>query len=235
MDLIVWLVIGGLIGWLASILMKTGAQMGLIANVIVGIVGAALGGWIAGVLGIGGGRVFSYIIAVLGAAILIVWHPLTEAGRQMLTFNPTRFDSPFNWLARDHRKSIVVDGRIAYVTGLCISGAWLDHPQKNQEPWRDTGIQGPRCRAVAMSACLRQRGQVGKLLGGNPLREPLRGGTPFPPLATIFPKLRRTPEDSRRLNRATTYGSTRRPVSTSSRKSDVAAVFRKGRHRVRFP
>jgi uncharacterized membrane protein YeaQ/YmgE (transglycosylase-associated protein family) len=71
MDLIVWLVIGGLIGWLASILMKTGAQMGLIANVIVGIVGAALGGWIAGVLGIGGGRVLSYIIAVLGAAILI--------------------------------------------------------------------------------------------------------------------------------------------------------------------
>ena len=71
MDLIVWLVIGGLIGWLASILMKTGAQMRLIANVIVGIVGAALGGWIAGVLGIGGGRVLSYIIAVLGAAILI--------------------------------------------------------------------------------------------------------------------------------------------------------------------
>jgi uncharacterized membrane protein YeaQ/YmgE (transglycosylase-associated protein family) len=69
MDLIVWLVIGGLIGWLASILMKTGAQMGLIANVIVGIVGAALGGWIAGVLGIGGGRVLSYIIAVLGAAV----------------------------------------------------------------------------------------------------------------------------------------------------------------------
>ena len=71
MDLIVWLVIGGVIGWLASILMKTNAQMGLIANVIVGIVGAALGGWLAGVLGIGGGRVLSYVIAVLGAVILI--------------------------------------------------------------------------------------------------------------------------------------------------------------------
>ena len=43
----------------------------------------------------------------------------------MLTFNPTRFDSPFNWLARDHRKSIVVDGRIAYVTGLCMSSQAL--------------------------------------------------------------------------------------------------------------
>jgi uncharacterized membrane protein YeaQ/YmgE (transglycosylase-associated protein family) len=71
MDLIVWLVIGGLIGWLASIVMKTNAQMGLLANVVVGIVGAALGGWLAGVLGIPGGGGVSYVIAVLGAAILI--------------------------------------------------------------------------------------------------------------------------------------------------------------------
>jgi uncharacterized membrane protein YeaQ/YmgE (transglycosylase-associated protein family) len=71
MDLIIWLVIGGVIGWLASILMKTNAQMGLVGNVIVGIVGAALGGWLAGLLGIGGGRVLSYVIAVLGAVILI--------------------------------------------------------------------------------------------------------------------------------------------------------------------
>jgi len=71
MDLIIWLIIGGLIGWLASLLMKTNAQMGLFANVVVGIVGAALGGWLAGVLGIGGGRVLSYAIAVLGAVILI--------------------------------------------------------------------------------------------------------------------------------------------------------------------
>ena len=71
MDLIVWLVIGGVIGWLASILMKTNAQMGIVANVIVGIIGAALGGWLAGVLGIAGGRVMSYVIAVAGAAILI--------------------------------------------------------------------------------------------------------------------------------------------------------------------
>lgn len=71
MDLILWLVIGGVIGWLASILMKTNAQMGIVANVIVGIVGAALGGWLAGVLGIAGGRVMSYVIAIAGAVILI--------------------------------------------------------------------------------------------------------------------------------------------------------------------
>lgn len=71
MNLLVWLVIGGLIGWLASIVMKTNAQMGLVANVAVGIVGAALGGWLAGALGIAGGRVVSYVIAVIGAGILI--------------------------------------------------------------------------------------------------------------------------------------------------------------------
>ncbi len=71
MDLIVWLVVGGIIGWLASILIKTNAQMGMVANVTVGVVGAAIGGWLAGVLGIGGGRAMSYVIAIVGAAILI--------------------------------------------------------------------------------------------------------------------------------------------------------------------
>ena len=52
MGLIVTLIIGGVIGWLASLLMKTGAQMGIIANIVVGIVGAALGFWLAGALGI---------------------------------------------------------------------------------------------------------------------------------------------------------------------------------------
>ena len=72
MDFIIWLIIGGVIGWLASILMKTNAQMGLIANVVVGIIGAALGGWLAGVLGIVAGGAMSYVIALLGAVVLIV-------------------------------------------------------------------------------------------------------------------------------------------------------------------
>ena len=71
MDLIIWLVIGGVIGWLASLVMKTDAQMGLIANVIVGIVGAALGGWLAGILGIGATGMMTYVVAVVGAVILI--------------------------------------------------------------------------------------------------------------------------------------------------------------------
>ena len=72
MDVIIWLIIGGVIGWLASLVMKTNAQMGIVANVIVGIVGAALGGWLAGVLGIATSGAMTYVVAVAGAALLIV-------------------------------------------------------------------------------------------------------------------------------------------------------------------
>ena len=66
------LVIGGIVGWLASILMKADMQMGLIANILVGIVGSALGFWLAGKLGLaGGGMVVQLIVGVAGAALLI--------------------------------------------------------------------------------------------------------------------------------------------------------------------
>jgi uncharacterized membrane protein YeaQ/YmgE (transglycosylase-associated protein family) len=71
MDLIITLIVGGIIGWLASIIMKTNAQMGLLANVIVGIVGSLLGYWLAGVLGIAAAGPLRWIIGVLGAAALI--------------------------------------------------------------------------------------------------------------------------------------------------------------------
>ncbi len=71
MNFIIWIVLGGVIGWLASIVMKTNAQMGIIANIIVGVVGAAIGGWLAGVLGLGGGQIVSFVLAVIGAAALI--------------------------------------------------------------------------------------------------------------------------------------------------------------------
>jgi uncharacterized membrane protein YeaQ/YmgE (transglycosylase-associated protein family) len=46
MNIIIWLVIGGLIGWLASIVMRTNGQQGIVLNVVVGIVGSLLGGWL---------------------------------------------------------------------------------------------------------------------------------------------------------------------------------------------
>lgn len=72
MGWIISLVIGGIIGWLASIVMKTNAQMGLIGNVLVGIFGSMLGVWLAAKLGIAEtGGIMSFVIAVAGAAVLI--------------------------------------------------------------------------------------------------------------------------------------------------------------------
>ncbi len=72
MNIIITLIIGGVVGWLASIVMKTNAQMGLVANVIVGIVGSALGFWLAGVAGIAAaGTIMSWLVAIAGAAILV--------------------------------------------------------------------------------------------------------------------------------------------------------------------
>jgi uncharacterized membrane protein YeaQ/YmgE (transglycosylase-associated protein family) len=72
MDWLVTIVVGGIVGWLASVFMKTNAQMGILANVIVGIVGSSIGFWLAGVLGLAAyGAVASWIVAILGAAILI--------------------------------------------------------------------------------------------------------------------------------------------------------------------
>lgn len=72
MGFIVSLIIGGLVGWLASIVMKTNAQMGMIANVLIGLVGSSLGFWLAGMLGIApAGGILRFVIAIAGAALLI--------------------------------------------------------------------------------------------------------------------------------------------------------------------
>jgi uncharacterized membrane protein YeaQ/YmgE (transglycosylase-associated protein family) len=72
MSWIITLIVGGVVGWLASLVMKTNAQMGLIANVIVGVVGSLLGFWIAGLLGIEPtGGILRFLVALAGAVLLI--------------------------------------------------------------------------------------------------------------------------------------------------------------------
>ena len=72
MDLLVTLIVGGVVGWLASILMKTNGQMGILANVIVGIVGSFVGIALAGALGVRATTApASWIVAIVGAAVLI--------------------------------------------------------------------------------------------------------------------------------------------------------------------
>jgi uncharacterized membrane protein YeaQ/YmgE (transglycosylase-associated protein family) len=69
---IVAVIIGGVIGWLASLIMKTNAQMGLIANIVVGVVGSLIGHWAAGALGLAAaGTLASWIVALVGAMVLI--------------------------------------------------------------------------------------------------------------------------------------------------------------------
>jgi uncharacterized membrane protein YeaQ/YmgE (transglycosylase-associated protein family) len=77
MNFIIWLIVGGVIGWLASILMRTDGQQGLFLNVVVGIVGAMLGGWLLSPL-VGVGTInqdnFSLpalLVSFVGAAILL--------------------------------------------------------------------------------------------------------------------------------------------------------------------
>jgi len=72
MGFITALIIGGIVGWLASMVMKTNAQMGLIANIIVGIVGSMVGFWVAGLFGLAAmGGIARFIVAIAGAALLI--------------------------------------------------------------------------------------------------------------------------------------------------------------------
>ena len=71
MDLIITLIIGGVIGWVASLVMKSDAQMGLIANVLIGIVGSFLGHWLAGALGLGVAGPAGYLVSLVGAMLLI--------------------------------------------------------------------------------------------------------------------------------------------------------------------
>ena len=71
-NLIVTLIIGGVVGWLASVLMRANSQMGIVANVIVGIAGSFLGVYVANALGVRAhGTPAAWIVAVLGAALLI--------------------------------------------------------------------------------------------------------------------------------------------------------------------
>ena len=73
MGWIVSLIIGGIVGWLASIIMNTNAQMGWIANVLVGVIGSALGFWIAGLLGLSAtGGIARFLVSIAGAVVLIL-------------------------------------------------------------------------------------------------------------------------------------------------------------------
>jgi cardiolipin synthase A/B len=69
------------------------------------------------------------------------WNHLRSGGVDVRCYNPPHWDSPFGWLSRDHRKTLTVDGAVAFITGLCVGRMWVGIPGKNIEPWRDTGVE----------------------------------------------------------------------------------------------
>ncbi|MBN1312138.1 MAG: GlsB/YeaQ/YmgE family stress response membrane protein [Anaerolineae bacterium] len=75
MDIVVWIIIGAVAGWLASLVMKTNRKQGLLMDIIVGIVGAFIGGFVLNLLGVGGGvtglNLTSLLTAFIGAVILL--------------------------------------------------------------------------------------------------------------------------------------------------------------------
>ena len=86
MNLLIWLVVGGVIGWIASMIMKTDASQGVLLNVVVGIIGAMLGGWlISPLVGVGtinqnNFSVGALVVSLVGAVILLAIVNLVRRG-----------------------------------------------------------------------------------------------------------------------------------------------------------
>lgn len=86
MNFLIWLIVGGVVGWLASLIMRTDAQQGILLNVVVGIVGALIGGWvISPMVGVGsvneGISVASFLVSLAGAVVLLAVINLFRRGR----------------------------------------------------------------------------------------------------------------------------------------------------------
>lgn len=74
MGILLWIVFGGLAGWIASLIMETDGQQGLVLNIVVGIIGAVVGGWLMSIIGeqgVGGFNLYSFLVAILGSVVFL--------------------------------------------------------------------------------------------------------------------------------------------------------------------
>jgi cardiolipin synthase A/B len=86
-------------------------------------------------------RVIYDWLGARGAASWLFWRRLRKAGVDVRCFNPPGLDSPLEWMNRDHRKLVVVDGQVGFVSGLCVGQSWVGDETRRIEPWRDTGVK----------------------------------------------------------------------------------------------
>lgn len=93
-------------------------------------------------------------LGAITATTWMFWHRLRKAGAEVRAFNQPRLDSPLGWMSRDHRKMLGVDGRVGFVTGLCVGDMWVGGERCNgAEAWRDTGVEivGPAVADIEQS------------------------------------------------------------------------------------
>jgi cardiolipin synthase A/B len=111
-----------------------------------------------------------------------LWRRLEAAGAEVRCFNPFRVERPLAWVQRDHRKSIVVDDRVGFVTGLCIAERWEGNPEKGIAQWRDTGIE---LRGPAVADLARAFADVWAETGAPIREEELRTGEAIAPQGDV--------------------------------------------------
>jgi cardiolipin synthase A/B len=124
----------------------------------------------------------------LGSASPLFWKRLRNGRVEVRCYNPPGLDSPFSWIARDHRKMIEVDGEVGFISGLCVGKLWVGNPEKGVAPWRDTGVE---IRGPAVSEISAAFAQVWAMLGeplpplDSPEQSALAGDTRVRVVATM--------------------------------------------------
>lgn len=98
-------------------------------------------------------RVIYDWLGCVGRASPAFWADLRAAGVEVRCHNPPRPGNPLLWVSRDHRKLLVVDGRVAFAGGLCIGQNWIGYPDRGVPAWRDTALEiiGPAAAGLDLT------------------------------------------------------------------------------------